>query len=112
MNSRLMDFVYTFINPEKGEALAEVKKEHIEQLLIRTIDFSNISEKRLHDDLIVLVDVMLDLNKKVQTAKGAEKEQIQRQIEKTDKEIDDLVYELYGINEEERKIIEQETDGS
>ena len=49
---------------------------------------------------------MLDLNKKVQTAKGSRKEQIQRQIEKTDKEIDDLVYKLYGITEEEWKIIE------
>jgi len=27
-------------------------------------------------------------------------------VEKTDKEIDDLVYKLYGITEEERKMIE------
>ncbi len=27
-------------------------------------------------------------------------------VEKTDREIDDLVYKLYGITEEERKIIE------
>ena len=50
---------------------------------------------------------MLDLNKKVQTARGSRKNQIQRQIEKIDKEIDDLVYKLYGITEEERKIIEK-----
>jgi len=37
---------------------------------------------------------------------GGKKMQIQRQIEKTDREIDDLVYKLYGITEEERKIIE------
>ncbi len=49
---------------------------------------------------------MLDLNIKMQSAKGSEKEQIQRQIEKTDREIDDMVYTLYGITEEERKIIE------
>jgi len=50
--------------------------------------------------------MMLDLNKKVQTARGSRKDQIQRQIEKTDREIDGLVYKLYGITEEERKIIE------
>jgi hypothetical protein len=50
--------------------------------------------------------MMLDLNKKIQIARGSRKNQIQRQIEKTDKEIDDLVYELYGITEEERKVIE------
>ncbi|MGE5444159.1 MAG: hypothetical protein ACM3SR_06075, partial [Ignavibacteriales bacterium] len=73
---------------------------------IRTINFSNRSEKKFHDNLVSLVDVMLDLNKKIQTAKGNEKEQIQRQIEKTDGEIDEIVYKLYGITEEEKKIIE------
>ena len=50
--------------------------------------------------------MMLALNKKIQTAKGSQKDQIQRQIEKTDEEIDKIVYKLYGITEEERKIIE------
>jgi len=42
----------------------------------------------------------------IQTARGSRKDQIQRQIAKTDREIDDLVYKLYGITEEERKMIE------
>jgi type I restriction-modification system DNA methylase subunit len=73
---------------------------------ICSINFNNFNEKKLYDNLIVLVDVMIDLNKKIQISKGHEKEQIQRQIEKTDREIDDLVYKLYGITEEEKKIIE------
>jgi hypothetical protein len=40
------------------------------------------------------------------TAKGSQKDQIQRQLEKTDREIDEIVYKLYGITKEERKIIE------
>ena len=40
------------------------------------------------------------------SAKGSEKDHIQRQIDQTDREIDDLVYKLYGITEEEKKIIE------
>jgi hypothetical protein len=74
---------------------------------IRNIDFSNPSEKKLHDDLVALVDVMLDLNKRIQTAKGSQRDQIQRQIEKTDKAIDEIVYKLYNITEEEKKIIEE-----
>ena len=31
---------------------------------------------------------------------------IKRQIAAADKEIDDLVYELYGLTEEEQKIVE------
>jgi hypothetical protein len=44
----------------------------------------------------------------VQTAKGSQIDQIQRQIEKTDKEIDEIVYKLYGITKKERTIIESE----
>ncbi len=43
---------------------------------------------------------------KIQTAKGSAKDQIQREIDKTDKEIDNIVYKLYNITDEERKIIE------
>jgi hypothetical protein len=73
---------------------------------MRIIDFNKASDKKVHDDVVELVDVMLDLNKKIQTAKGSAKEQIQRQIDKTDKEIDEIVYKLYGIMEKKKKIIE------
>jgi len=36
------------------------------------------------------------------------KEQIQKQIKKTDKEIDKIVYKLYGLTKEEIKIVEGE----
>lgn len=32
---------------------------------------------------------------------------MEREIASTDEEIDELVYELYGITDEERKIIEE-----
>ena len=53
-----------------------------------------------------LVDVMLDLRKQEQKVEGHELGQLKRQIEKTDHEIDERVYELYGITEKERKLIE------
>ena len=37
---------------------------------------------------------------------SAEREKIEREIAVTDEKIDEIVYELYGITEEERKIIE------
>jgi adenine-specific DNA-methyltransferase len=70
------------------------------------INLKDTKQKQIHDNLVALVDVMLDLNKKIQTAKGSQKDQIQRQIEKTDKEIDEIVYKLYGITEDAKKIIE------
>jgi hypothetical protein len=50
---------------------------------------------------------MLTLNKELQGKNfDSEKEPIQRQIAATDKKIDDLVYTLYGLSEEEIKIVE------
>jgi len=51
---------------------------------------------------------MLDLHKRLAAAKvPAEKIRIQRQIANTDKQIDNLVYELYDLTEEEIEIVEQ-----
>ena len=53
---------------------------------------------------------MLSLNKKLQEIgdkNTLEKQKIQEEIKKIDNEIDELVYQLYGITEEEKKIIEE-----
>ena len=48
--------------------------------------------------------------KDLQAAKiGYDKKFIQRQIATTDKQIDQLVYELYGLTEEEIRIVEEVT---
>ena len=108
MNSRLIDFIYTIMNPEKGEALAQVKKHHVEQLPIRTIDFSVPDDKARHDRMVVLVDQMLELHKQIASAKtDHDKTVIQRQIDATDRQIDRLVYELYGLTKEEINIVEE-----
>lgn len=107
MNSRLMDFAYTMMNPEKGEALAEVKKHHVEQLPIRPVNFSDKSDKAKHDKMVALVERMLDLHKRLAKAKAPDdKTKLQRQIDATDCEIDRLVYDLYGLTEEEIGIVE------
>ena len=57
--------------------------------------------------MVKLVERMLDLHKKLATAKiPDDKTRIQRQIATTDNQIDNLVYELYGLTEEEIKIVE------
>ena len=46
-------------------------------------------------------------NKQLQTNKPeTQRQQIQRTINHAEKKIDELVYELYGLTEEEIKIIE------
>ncbi len=61
--------------------------------------------------MIALVERMLALQRKLAAATiPADKELYQRQIEATDRQIDALVYELYGLSGEEITIVEGRLD--
>ncbi len=75
---------------------------------IRVIDCNNPSEKVIHDKLGSLVDRMLDLPKRRGALPlSAEREKIEREIAVTDEKIDEIVYGLYEITDEERKIFKK-----
>lgn len=58
--------------------------------------------------MVKLVDGMLGLNRQLGKAKSSHnKTVLQRQIEATDRQIDQLVYELYGLTDKEIKIVEE-----
>ena len=103
LNSTLINFYFanTFID-------YNIKPTYLQQIPIHTIDFSDTSDKARHDRIVVLVDQMLDLHKQLTSAKtDHDKTIIQRQADATDRQIDQLVYELYGLAEEEIKIVEE-----
>jgi len=111
LNSKLMNHYYHLISLELGRTMAQTDIEMIEQLPIHRIDFDNPAEKKLHDNLVALVDRMLELNKRLVPIRKTpcnEHDELLREIERTDKEIDNLVYNLYGLTKEERKITEGE----
>ena len=61
-----------------------------------------------NQDFIHLVNKMLSLNKQlieIGDKKTDERQRIEEEIKKTDAEIDELVYKLYGITDDEKKII-------
>ena len=61
-----------------------------------------------HDRIVLLVDKMLDLTPKMRTAKlETDKATLQNAITATDYEIDRLVYDLYGLTEDEIKLVEE-----
>jgi len=61
-----------------------------------------------HDRLLVgLVDKMLALTPKLRAARtDAERQTLQNAVTATDRQIDALVYELYGLTEDEIKLVE------
>jgi hypothetical protein len=126
MNSRLMRFLYRLAATETNRVLAQVKPAVLGTLPIPLINVGNPRDKARHDKMVALVDRMLELNKEKHDVEAAfrpayrektraarlkpastwELDRLEREIAATDAEIDDLVYELYGITDEERKIIE------
>jgi len=86
------------------------KTNYLKDFPIRTINFSDPTDIARHDKMVSLVERMLDLNKRLPEARTDQEQTIvKRQIAATDKEIDELVYELYGLTDEERKIVEGTT---
>ena len=72
------------------------------------IDFSNPSKKAQHDKLVALVESMLELKRKYHEMRmDQDKELYERQIKFVDSQIDRLVYELYGLTEEEIEVVEE-----
>ena len=110
LNSRLSSFYFreTCAALEgKADRYLRFKRQYVEGFPVRPIDFSNSGDKARHDQMVALVERMLELHKRKQAAgSDHERQLLQRQIDSTDGEIDALVYELYGLTEEEIKIVE------
>jgi DNA-binding protein H-NS len=84
--------------------------QYLEEFPIHVIDHSNPTDKARHDRMVELVETMLKLQKQLAVAKtNHEKTAIQRQINSTDQQIDQLVYELYGLTDDEIRIVEEAT---
>jgi type I restriction-modification system DNA methylase subunit len=108
LNSRLFRFLYRSAATEENRVLAQVKPTVLGTLPIRAINFSDAADKSRHDKMVALVEGMLELNKDKHSGKLApsELDRVEREIGAADAEIDKLVYELYGITDVERRIVE------
>jgi hypothetical protein len=79
-------------------------KQYFSQLPIKIIDKENQS---LHDSIVHLVETMLQLQKEKQQTNLPDKlNQLEARIKYTDDKINQLVFELYRLGEEERRIVE------
>jgi len=108
LNSRLMNWYYHTLNPEIGEALAEVKRTNVAALPIKNPDFSQKKNQAQYDDLIGLVNQMLSTKEALSSAHiDKDKEYYESKCTALDRQIDQLVYGLYGLSEDEIKVVEE-----
>ena len=107
-NSRYFLWLYRELVQETGRVFAQVKLSKVNQLPIRVIDFSNAGEKAAHDDMVSKVEKMLDAKKRLTEAKNAkDKSYYENKCAALDRQIDRLVYELYGLSEAEIQTVER-----
>jgi len=107
LNSNLLRWYFPSVSaPFRGGWLS-ANRQFLSQLPIRLINFSNRSEKARHAKMVKLVERMMELHKELAKAKSDhDKTLLQRQISSTDRQINVLVYDLYGLTKEEIKLIE------
>jgi len=107
LNSKLFAFRYQSIAKQTGGGVFEYVPNAVGRFPIPALDLSNPKDKDRHDTLAALVEEMLALKKR----EAAEvlpqaRTVIQRQIAALDRRIDAAVYGLYGLTDEEIKVVE------
>ncbi|MBS4034046.1 MAG: N-6 DNA methylase [Ignavibacterium sp.] len=103
LNSKLISFYY------KCRAVKSSRKLFPKVVIkdLRRFPTLSMSDNSSVKKIICLVDQILTTKKQLQEAKTeGDKNYLQRKCDRLDREIDELVYQLYGLTEEEIKIVE------
>ena len=108
VNSKLIEFIIHSFSPPVRGGYYRYFSQYIEVLPIRTIDFDDPIDQKRHDEMVRLVENMLDYHKELQKTglDSIVKRSIEQDIADTDRKIDALVYELYGLTPEEQRLVE------
>jgi len=106
-NSRCVDWYFTTFLKSSKRTFSEIQARQVAQLPF---------PKKLLEDGVAsskidgAVDTMLALHKRLSAEQTPSKrEQIQREIDAIDRQIDQLVYQLYGLTDDEIRIVEEAT---
>ncbi|MCG3149767.1 MAG: Type IIS restriction enzyme Eco57I [Verrucomicrobiae bacterium] len=109
LHSKLFLFLYRVSNQGESRVIPQIKAAKLEPLPFP--DLSKSADKARHDKLVALVDKMLVLMPKLRAATAdAERATLQNAVTATDRQIDQLVYELYGLTAEEIALVESATE--
>ncbi|HJN08765.1 MAG TPA: Eco57I restriction-modification methylase domain-containing protein [Pirellulaceae bacterium] len=105
LNSKLLSYLFRirFQAKRLANGYLAVNKSQLAQLPIRVVDDEDPVERSLYDQIVAGVDKITALH--LQLAVAAEQacvHDLQGQIDRCDAEIDDCVYDLYRVTEDER----------
>jgi adenine-specific DNA-methyltransferase len=107
INSKLIKYYWEIMFTDFKTSFPQVTIFSLSQLPICIINFDDPADKARHDNIVKLVEQMLDAKKKLANAKTeSETNRFEMLCKTLDRQIDEAVYELYGLTEEEIKIVE------
>lgn len=107
LNSKLMNFYFNTSAITNRNSIAQLKKVDLDQFPIKRLDLTEVIARDSHDKLVALADKLLILNQQLALARAPQDiTQLLRQIAASEKRADQVVYEIYGLNEEEIALIE------
>lgn len=107
-NSRLLSwFFLQKSNIAQRDDFPKIVLKETRSLPFPKVDLKKPADKARHDKLVALVDKMLALTPRLRAATSeSEKATLQNAVTATDRQIDALVYELYGLTPEEIALVE------
>ncbi|MBK9220679.1 MAG: N-6 DNA methylase [Saprospiraceae bacterium] len=107
ISSKCLDYFLKSIAATRQGGYFEYKPMYVLKLPIRIIDFKNKSEVQQHDEITSIVEQVLMLNNEIQSINlESKRKHIQNKIEYCENRINEIVYQLYRLNEDEIKVIE------
>jgi len=109
LNSKLLRWYFPFVSAPFRGGWMSANRQFLSQLPIRPIDFADATDRKCHDRMVALVEEILALHRRLAAARtDHEQTTLKRQIDAADRRIDRLVYDLYGLTEEEIQIAEKD----
>ena len=105
LNSTLINWYFQRLSAPFRGGYRTANRQFIQPLPIRVIDTS--SERQLHNAIVSKVRRMIELHGHLDPVRNfatSERDDLMHDIDRVDRDIDDLVYELYGLTTSERRL--------
>jgi len=108
LNSRLIRAFWLQHFYDQRRTFPKIKGTYLKLIPVCACDTSERATRPRYDRIVELVDNILALHPQLAAARVPQaKTVIQRHIEDTDRQIDRLVYELYGLSDAEIALVEE-----
>jgi hypothetical protein len=114
LNSGALDLYFKCVSTRLQGGFYRYFTQYVARLPIHCINFDDPADVARHDRMVALVEEMLQLQQEKAEADAPlldARHDLARRINRLDAEIDALVYELYGLTDDEIALVEGRSQG-